>query len=352
MSTGWGLSGALGLCASALVVGGANAPPVAVDGVETTDLPPVLADAEGRPIGSLAAWKRHRLALRQRWQEVLGAFPSRKPPLKSEVLRTEDCGTFLRRHVRYQVEPGIWTDGYLLLPGGSAGRRPSVVVFHPTTPTHARAMVGLDPTYPEEKRQGLQLVERGFVVWCPRNFIFDEGADWAGNARRVLKRHPDWTGMTRMVWDAIRAADFVVSLPEVDRRRLGCLGHSLGAKQVLYAMAFEERYRAGVFSEGGIGLRHSNWDAPWYLGARIPEAGEGLEHHQLIALMEPRAFLLVAGGGADRARSRAWLEAARPVYRLMGADDKLEWFEHRAGHAYPPEARAAAEAFLGRHLAR
>src|SRR5262249_18702142 len=125
-----------------------------------------------------------------------------------------------------------------------------------------KGVAGVEPSYDGDKQQGLQLVRRGFVVWCPRNYINTDGTDWAGNARRVIAAHPDWTGMTRMGGDALPAADYLESLPEVDRTRIGCLGHSLGAKVVLYAMAFDERYKAGVFSEGGIGLRFSNWDAP------------------------------------------------------------------------------------------
>lgn len=338
--------------ASRVAFGAEPAPVSARTAAVVPNLVPVLVDAHGRVIRSAAQWKRARAALRQKWQTVLGPFPRRKTPLRPQTLETQHCSGFTCQHIRYQVEEGVWTDGYLLVPEPPARRRPAVVVFHPTTPSHARAMVGLDADYPAEKRQGLHLVARGFVVWCPRNFIFTDGADWAGNARRVLERHPDWTGMTRMVWDAIRAVDFLTALPNVDARRIGCLGHSLGAKQVLYAMAFEERYRAGVFSEGGVGRRFSNWDAPWYLGARTPPPDAALDHHQLLALMAPRAFLLVAGGSADTAASRAYVEAARPVYELFGASEKLEWFEHGAGHRYPPEARAAAEAFLLRHLGR
>lgn len=335
-------------------IGGTAQPSAPPDSAQSTaaftNFPSVLVDARGQPITSVAEWKRARTALHRRWQALLGPLPRRKAPLAPRTIEIQHCNGFTREHVRYQVEDGVWTDGYLLTPSSPARRRAAVVVFHPTTPSHARAMAGLDPDYPEEKRQGLHLVERGFVVWCPRNYIVAEGADWAGNARRVLERHPEWTGMTRMLWDAVRAADFVASLPGVDGRRIGCLGHSLGAKQVLYAMAFDERYRAGVFSEGGISLRFSNWDAPWYLGARFPSPDSGLDHHQLLALIAPRAFLLVAGGSADHAGSRAGLEAARPVYQLLGAPENLEWFEHTAGHRYPPEARAAAEAFLQRHL--
>ncbi len=316
----------------------------------TSHLSPLLVDSQGRTITTQRVWKKRRESLRQQWRSVLGPLPESKPPLKTEVLATEELAGFSRQHVQYQIEAGLFVDGYLLTPAGARGRRPAVVVFHPTTPVHARGVVGLDLAYPEEKWQGVQLVKRGYVVWCPRNYINTDGADWARNARRLLAAHTNWTGMTRMVWDAIRAADFLESLPGVDRKRIGCLGHSLGGKEVLFAMAFDERYRVGVSSEGGIGLKLSNWDAIWYLGPKIREPGFALENHQVLALIAPRPFLLLAGDSADNDQSWGFIEAVLSVYRLLGAPENLGWLNHHLGHRYPPEARAAAEGFLDQHL--
>jgi cephalosporin-C deacetylase-like acetyl esterase len=44
------------------------------------------------------------------------------------------------------------------------------------------------------------------------------------------------------------------SIPEVDARRIGAAGHSLGAKETLYLAAFDERIQAAVASDAGIGL--------------------------------------------------------------------------------------------------
>jgi dienelactone hydrolase len=318
-----------------------------------TNQPPLsqlLVDADGHAITSKPQWRKQRSRLRAQWQAVLGEFPKTKPPLKAELAPAEDQDDFTRQFVRYQVENGLFTDGYLLTPKAVKGKLPAVVVFHPSTPLQAKSVAGLAPEYAEDKWQGVQLVRRGYVVWCPRNYINTEGTNWAGNAARVLARHPDWTGMTRMVWDAIRAADFLESLPRVERQRIGCLGHSLGGKEVLYAMAFDERYRAGVSSEGGIGLKFSNWDAPWYLGPKIKQPGFVRENHEVLALVAPRAFLLLAGDSADGDRSWAFIKAVRPVYALLGAPDNLGWLNHHQGHRYSPEAHAVAEAFLDRHL--
>jgi dienelactone hydrolase len=310
----------------------------------------LLTNAQGEPINSKTMWLKQRARLKQQWQDFLGPLPKTAVPLKTSVDATEDLPEFTRQHARYQVEAGLFIDGYLLTPKPGEGKLPAVVVFHPTTPFQARGVAGLEDNYPEEKRQGVQLVRRGYIVWCPRNYINADGADWAGNAKRVLTQHTNWTGMTRMVWDAFRAADFVETLPNVDRHRIGCLGHSLGGKEVLYAMAFDERYKAGVSSEGGIGLKFSNWAASWYLGPRITRPDCKLEHDQLLALVAPRAFLLLAGDSADGDRSWAFIQAVRPVYDLLGAPNNLGWFNHHLGHRYAPEARTVAEEFLDRHL--
>ena len=313
-------------------------------------LSPLLVDSHGKPITSKRQWLKQREVLRKEWLEVLGSLPACKPRLKTEILNTEHLPGFTRQHLRYQVEDGLFTDGCLLKPKNAKGKLPAVVVFHPTTPLQARSVASLDAEYPDEKWQGVQLVQRGYVVWCPRNYINTEGADWQGNAQRVRARHPNWTGMTRMVWDAIRAADFLESLPNVNRKRIGCIGHSLGGKEVLYAMAFDERYQAGVSSEGGIGLRFSNWNDAWYLGKLIDQPSFRRENHEVLALIAPRAFLLLAGNSADDERSRAFIEAIKPIYALFGAGEKVYLFNHGLGHRYPPEARAMAEEFLDRFL--
>lgn len=285
------------------------------------------------------------------WRGVLGPWPAEKAPLQPEVLATEELDRFTRQHIRYEVEPGVMTDGYLLTPHGLKGRGPAVVVFHQTTKTQAQQVAGLDDSNPE-LMHGVQLARLGYVVWCPRCFIFADGADYAGHVTTMQRSHPGRTGMARMTWDTIRAMDFILTQPNVDPARVGGLGHSLGAKEVLYAAAFDERYRAVVFSEGGIGLGFSNWEAPWYLGPQVRAAGFAREHHELIALIAPRGFLLLAGDSADSDRSLPFVESVRPLYRLFGAERSLGWLNHHTGHRYPADAQAAAEAFLDRELRR
>jgi dienelactone hydrolase len=152
--------------------------------------------------------------------------------------------------------------------------------------------------------------------------------------------------MAKMLYDAQRAVDLLASLPGVDPARIGCLGHSLGAKEALYLAALDDRVRATVSSEGGVGIAFSNWDAPWYLGADWDTARASRDHHELLALAAPRAFLLVGGDSADGARSWPYIEAALPAYRLYGEHPRLGLFNHGQGHSIPPEAEARIYAWL------
>lgn len=322
-------------------------------------LSPLLRQEDGELITKKREWEKERERIKAKWLEFMGEFPKKRVPLKAEFLQKEDIGGSTRQYIRYQVEEGIFTDGYLFVPAQPKGKLPAIVVFHPTTPFGPRGVAGLEAEYSEEKWQGIQLVKRGYVVWCPRNFIFDEGTGaksgahmWTANAEKVQKRHPGWTAMARMTFDAIRAADFVESLPNVDRKRIGCIGHSLGGKVALYAPAFDERYKASVSSEGGVGLKFSNWDAAWYLGKEIKEPGFTLENHQVLSLIAPRAFLLLAGDSADNDKSWAFIQSALPVYKLYGKQENIGWFNHHEGHKYSARARAVAEDFLDRHLKR
>ncbi|HEX6210450.1 MAG TPA: dienelactone hydrolase family protein [Methylomirabilota bacterium] len=239
--------------------------------------------------------------------------------------------------MRYLVEPGVPTEAYLLTAGRHSRQLPGVVVFHSTTPESIRQPAGLADV--PEKHFGLTLARRGFVAFCPRNFLWTTNTQMAlrDETHRFRQRHPRAAGMARMLFDGQIALDVLAARPEVDATRLGCIGHSLGAKETLYLAAFDQRVKAAVSSEGGIGTTMSNWDAEWYLGDRLTRPGFAREHHELLALAAPRPFLLVGGESADGAASWPYIEAALPVYRLYGAPPRLGLLNHGQGHRVPPE---------------
>jgi dienelactone hydrolase len=310
-------------------------------------LKPLLVDPDGKAITTPAGWEKARQALRARWLEHLGKPPEKPADLDVRVEKTEELDGYTRRLVSFRSEGDDRIAAYLLVPAGlgEKEKRPAVVVFHETTRDTLRQPVGLGQK--PELALALHLVRRGYVTLSPECYILKDPAGWAkGQASALEKRRPGWTGLGKMTFDASRCVDYLETLPAVDRERVGCIGHSLGAKEVLYAMAFEPRYRAGVFNEGGLGLRMSNWTDPWYLTEKMKPSIPEMENHQVLALAAPRPVLVLGGDSADGDASWPFVKAALPVYELLGAGDRVGLYEHHGQHSFPREGRRIAYRWL------
>lgn len=306
-------------------------------------LAPLLVDDREQAITTPAAWEQQRIKIRKDWQKFLGPMPEPRPVVKLEVLKTELLGDVERQFMRYEGEPGLFVEGYLLSPktaNNSGKQRAGIVALHQTTNASIDEVAGVSG--PDSMQIGLKLAKRGFVVFCPRCFLWQSVKDYNDAVTKHRERHPQSLGMAKMLYDAMRGVDVLVSLPGVDTTRVGAVGHSLGAKEALYLAAFDERIKAAVASEGGTGFRSTNWDASWYLGPAIRNENFSLNHHQLLALIAPRPFLILGGesgkGAADGDRSWPLLEAALPVWRLYGEPTRLGLLNHRQGHSISPES--------------
>lgn len=322
--------------------------------MEVLKLRPLLVDGGGAKIETAAAWAERRAELRTEWLKILG-MPSipRRPLPAVKVLEEDVVGDVVRRRIRYSSGPEWETEAYVLRPrpGSPLAERPqpAAIVLHSTVDHTIRQPAGLEG--PPEKFFGLKLAQRGFACICPRNYLWlDSGRIATSEADRFLRQYPGSTGMAKMLHDAQLALDLLLAEPNVDVRHVTAVGHSLGAKEVLYLAAFDDRVTCTVSSEGGIGTRFSNWDAVWYLGKKIKSPEFVQEHHELLALIAPRPFLLVGGDSADGDRGLPFIEAASPVYRLLAPHPpRLELLNHKQGHAVPPSAEPKIYAWIERY---
>lgn len=332
-----------------------TSPPKTLPKLEGPPLASLLKTTTGQPITDLAGWKQRRTEIRKAWLDFLGPMPDRPANTTIKVLRTDELPDVVRQLIEYENEPGQTLQAYLLRPRQAlpAGRkRAGIVALHPTTAETIEPIAGLSG--PEAKQTGLQLARRGFVVICPRNFLWQDAKTLPEAVETFKARRPNTLGMHKMLYDAQRATDILAGQPDVDPQRLGSVGHSLGAKEVLYLAAFDERIKATVSSEGGLGLWSTNWEAPWYLGPAVKQLDFPRNHHELIALIAPRPFLVLAGesgpGSADGDRSWPVLEPAQDIARLYGEPVRLGIFNHHEGHSIPPMAQERLAEWLEVYL--
>lgn len=294
---------------------------------------------------SMEAWQTDRPRWLERWREWLGPMPPVHVTPPIEWLDSETIDGVVRSHVRIEVEPGVFMDAVVLLPHrpSIAPRSlPGIVALHPTTSNHLAEIAGALGESP--RAVGWHFAKRGYAVLCPKNFLWQESTDFPAAVEKHSARHPQTLGMAKMLFDAQRAVDALVSLDEVNPNRIAAIGHSLGAKQVLYLMALDTRIAVGVASEGGLAFESTNWDAPWYLGPSVRDpSARPWNPAQLLALVAPRPLLILGGeqgpGAADGSLSLPAMSAAAPIWRLatdipLGKPLPLAIWNHRLGHVF------------------
>jgi dienelactone hydrolase len=310
------------------------------------------------------ALKTYQQETLNRWVKYLGAFEhsTRKERTIRWKETTEHEPGLSRSWIEYETEPGQWTEALILRPTKipSSKKLPAVVVFHSTVNNSMYQPVGLIGPNSKElagedemrKAFALHLARRGYVTISPRNFLWptSQGVAAKEEAAKFNGRNPDRKGMARMLLDSLIAVDVLASLENVDPQKIGAIGHSLGAKEVLYLSAFDSRIKATVSSEGGLGIQQSNWDAAWYLGSQCTQPDFSMNHHQLLAAIAPRSFLLIGGDDSDGQASLPYLQQALGAYQASGSPSHLGFYNHRQGHEVTDESLQRSLQWLDWHL--
>jgi dienelactone hydrolase len=166
------------------------------------------------------------------------------------------------------------------------------------------------------------------------------------------------------IWNHLRAIDLLCSLKEVDPRRIGVIGHSLGGHNSLFVALFDPRIK-GVVSSCGFNAfpfyyqgKIAGWSHQGYMPRlrakyRLDLAQVPFDFPELIGAIGPRALFVNAPvHDANFAIEGVWscLDAARPVFNLLGAADHLVAEHPDAEHSFPKAQRRRAYEFLDQFL--
>jgi len=315
----------------------------------------------GQPLRSLAQWAACRQLILQRMQSVMGPLPGpeRRCALEPKIEQETDAGTFLRRLISYQVEPGQRLKAYLLVPKrvlNEALRAPAVLALHQTHALGPALVVGLANSPDDE--YGVELAQRGYVVLAPPYPLL-------GEYQPELDRLGYQSGTMKAIWDNMRGLDLLSSLPFVKTDGFGVIGHSLGGHNGLFTAVFDERIQVVVSSCGlDSFLDYMDGDITgWTSGRYMPRLRaykDRLEQvpfdfPEVLAALAPRACLISAPRGDTNFKWRsaaAVVQAARAVYALHGVPDRLQIEHPDCGHRFPPELRRRAYELLDAVLTR
>jgi predicted dienelactone hydrolase len=315
------------------------------------------------PIRTAADWQHRREQILAGMPEAMGPLPHPESPTPLDVQTLEEHQEdgYLRRKLAYHTDDAKQlTHAWLLLPVAgpfeAAHKHPAILCLHQTTPNGKDSPVGL--TDRPALHYAKELAQRGYVTLSPDYPSFGDSKKYNFDADLYQ------SGTMKAIYDNIRAIDLLQSLPDVDPARIGCIGHSLGGHNTLFTAAFDTRIKAAVTSCGFtsfhkyMGGNLAGWAQPRYMPLvrtkyNLSADQMPFDFAEVIAAIAPRAVFVNAplhDDNFDIDGVRKVLNAARPIFKLLGASDNLQAVHPNCAHDFLDAERKQAYEFLDRVL--
>jgi hypothetical protein len=305
--------------------------------------------------------------LRRKVLAIIGGLPETRAPLNAHVTGTIAMDGYRIEKLVFESLPGVHVTALVYVPEGAAAKKPAVLL--------ACGHSAIGKAYPAYQEIAVRLVRRGHVVLCwdpvgqgERSQFWDRRR---GRSRYnlVCGEHAvlgnlatiAGTSLVRyMVWDGMRAVDYLRSRDDVDGSRLAVTGTSGGGFQALYLGALDKRI--GVILPScfptALPMRMANriFEDPDSDPEQDPPGlvSEGVDHAGLLLLAYPRP-LHVSAAVLDFFPIEGTRRALREVsafYSRFGHGDDVALSQGYHKHQYSAENQARAFAFLDRALGR
>jgi dienelactone hydrolase len=301
--------------------------------------------------------------LRAKVLGILGGLPTERTPLSPQVTGRIPRDGYRIEKVIFESLPGFHVTASLYLPDEPTGRKPAVLLACGHAPT--------GKAYPAYQEIAGRLARRGYVVlvwdpvgqgersqfWDPvrarsrYNLVCGEHAVLGNLATLAGASLVRW-----MVWDGMRAVDYLLTRPEVDASHIAVTGTSGGGFQSTWLGALDERI--GLLAPScfvtSLPMRMANriFEDPDSDPEQDPAGlvAEGVDHPGLLLLAYPRPvhvsaavkdFFPIEG-------TRRTVRELRALYAAFGHGDRVALAEGYHGHQYSAENQSKAFAFLDR----
>lgn len=264
---------------------------------------------------------------RQQLYDLLGRLPPRDRPVSAKLVSTEDRGAYVLEKLVLDLNGEEPAPAYFAKPKGASGKLPTVLFNHSHgggyTIGKAEFIDGREymgkPPYAEF------LTSLGYNALCFDAWIFGERS---GRSELDWCKDMLWHGRVpwgMMVYDALKAADYLVTRPDVDVKRLATVGMSMGSSTAQWVGALDPRLKVVVDI-----CCLTDWHTLVEVGGLkghgiyyyVPDLLNHFTTSQMNALIAPRAHLSLDGN----------LDALTPLAGLDKVDRELTAVYAKAGH--------------------
>jgi dienelactone hydrolase len=313
-------------------------------------------------------------------------------PLEPVVAEAARSDGLLEAGFSYLSEAGERVPGILVeaVGGGNArasdrararaSRRPAVIALHSTGASKESEL----PFLRDLARAGFVAVAIDARFHGSRNPSGHGSAEYVDAILRTYRTGRGHPFFYDTVWDVLRLLDYLDTRDDVDPKRIGLFGVSMGGIETYLAAAVDPRVAVAVPCIGLESFRwaveHDSWrsrigtvqtafDAAArdagiaqpgadFVHAFYARVAPGLDREfdgpAMAQLIAPRPLLAINGDSDARTPLPGLtecVEAARSAYAAAGAADRIElYLEPHTAHQVTPEGMRRAQAWLARWL--
>jgi dienelactone hydrolase len=291
---------------------------------------------------------------REQLYGLLGKLPARDRKVSAQILSTEDRGAYILEKLVLDLNGIESAPAYFAKPKDKSGRLPTVLFNHShgggytigknefiagreymTTPPYAEFLTSL-----------------GYNALCFDTWMFGERA-----TRTELDTFKDMLWHGRVVWgmmvyDSLKAVDYLVARKDVDTQRLGTLGMSMGSSTAQWVGALDPRLKVIVDIccltdwHTLLEVNGLQYHGIYYY---VPDLLNHFTASQMNALIAPRPHLSLAGN-QDNLTPVAGLEKIdgelKKAYAAAGHPENWRLLRYEGAHLETPVMREEIRKWL------
>ncbi|MFO7937350.1 MAG: acetylxylan esterase [Kiritimatiellia bacterium] len=299
----------------------------------------------------LTAWQKR---IRQDCLQALGEFPERTP-LNARITEKVQREGYRIEKLIFESRPGFFVTALLFLPDEKKFKPPypGIVVAcgHSSNgkglsgyqrgslmaAVNGMAALIYDPVDQGERRQGV-----------------GHGGTTGHNTMGVKAALLGWNTANFRIWDGMRALDYLVSRPEIDPDRIGCMGNSGGGTLSAYISALDDRVKAAspscyISSLQAVCASIGPQDAEQNIFGQMTF---GLEHSGwlLLRALKPTCVCSAEKDFFPVEAARQSVQEVRTVYSFFNQEEKIKQVFNDGPHGWVEPLRVGAVTFMSKWL--
>ncbi len=309
---------------------------------------------------TIGDWQERQQKVKEILDKTVGPFPE-KTPLNGVITGTIQKPGYRIEKIVFESQPQFYVTSAMFIPK-NLKEKTAAIIF---TSGHAQEAF----RWPDYQQVILNFVEKGFIVFAFDPIGQGERVQYWNNEMQksdvgdAVFEHSyvgaqcilTGSSLARyMIWDGIRAVDYLLTRVEVDPLRIGITGHSGGGTQAAYIAAFDERILA-LAPECYITSAKRLWEG---VGPQDAEQNlfhgiaNGIDMADLLEIRAPKPALQITTS-RDFFPVQGAIETeneVKRIYKAYGKEENFQRVEDDAPHAVTLKNREARNAFFLLHL--